>query len=916
MTALQQPELTSDDILSFLGPNPEYSIMSVTSHVGTVPNDYSKYTPLNSTAEEIRLLRVLPSSAKSTRLSCALIRTNLRDCPSFVALSYCWGSLDDTEQITLYLDQPSRIDRSWSSRDFTTSMQSLQINPAPLPLLSTTHSPCSTTTAVTPPPIRIDNFNITANLHSALRSFLLDGRPTFLWADMLCINQGDPAERSEQVRIMDRIYARATSVLVWLGGDPTTDAGLLRDDDILLAMLFRDLSALGRISDQLVNWQFLIAEFWHEARAEVTPANEENTAAAVNGFAILLSVQEHILQGEGPSPPPQGVSEKAVVLSDFAIYYFILWVRTKFILALAEDIPQRREGMSFPRIGEYLCEHHEAAITATKAMLVPGSSVWDYVKSSIYLSNFGEYFAFENDVDRTFAEGDGDEAGGEGESALRYFEADFLRRIAEIASSTWFTRVWVLQEVAHGRDVMVRHGRRVVYWSNVTALSMAHNDIIIRARASLSGFSEKLITELLQKLGKVLPPIWSHAAAFLGRGIKDLDIYQILRQSAQLRSTDPRDKLFALYHLASGLDASKFKPDYTQDMAGVYSLFTKWLIDEDKTLRVLSFVDNTNEKRLAGLPTWAPDYGLIEELVSKAFGIDYDMRADGSERHAKALRLPNLQAHHRLALRGTHITRIRYTFTREKVIGVLNLASAEGDLGDGSLPWYHLGIPAIWALLNESYKLHVRETPDWPLTSEDCEHGDEKFSLKVLLETIMLFFPRSNLANHFVRMWRKADPDFALIEASASWRDKMRMKRWREQEALERFDERLFPHASIWMHILQRRAMFFSEEGGFGLCPETAEEGDQIVSLDGGKCLYVVRRKFADGSWQDAILAPPTWEFVGECYLRGHMNGEVPDNARLHDPLHAYPWERMWVDDENDEALALHPGRRMLYILE
>ncbi|KAF5704872.1 heterokaryon incompatibility (HET) domain-containing protein [Fusarium globosum] len=48
----------------------------------------------------------------------------------------------------------------------------------------------------------------------------LDGRftfPTLLWVDAICINQDDLDERAQQVALMQQIYSRASSVLVWLG---------------------------------------------------------------------------------------------------------------------------------------------------------------------------------------------------------------------------------------------------------------------------------------------------------------------------------------------------------------------------------------------------------------------------------------------------------------------------------------------------------------------------------------------------------------------------------------------------------------------------------------------------------------------------------------------------------------------------
>jgi hypothetical protein len=45
----------------------------------------------------------------------------------------------------------------------------------------------------------------------------------YIWADAVCINQDDIAEKNQQVRMMDRIYQNATVVSVWLGLPPLPD---------------------------------------------------------------------------------------------------------------------------------------------------------------------------------------------------------------------------------------------------------------------------------------------------------------------------------------------------------------------------------------------------------------------------------------------------------------------------------------------------------------------------------------------------------------------------------------------------------------------------------------------------------------------------------------------------------------------
>lgn len=60
-------------------------------------------------------------------------------------------------------------------------------------------------------------FFITADLESALQRLRFPDTTRRLWADAICMDQKNLAERSKQVQIMDKIYSGAVRVLVWLG---------------------------------------------------------------------------------------------------------------------------------------------------------------------------------------------------------------------------------------------------------------------------------------------------------------------------------------------------------------------------------------------------------------------------------------------------------------------------------------------------------------------------------------------------------------------------------------------------------------------------------------------------------------------------------------------------------------------------
>ena len=58
---------------------------------------------------------------------------------------------------------------------------------------------------------------VTRNLFNALKRFRRLESSRRLWVDALCINQYDPVERSQQVRLMTQIYRKSRDALIWVG---------------------------------------------------------------------------------------------------------------------------------------------------------------------------------------------------------------------------------------------------------------------------------------------------------------------------------------------------------------------------------------------------------------------------------------------------------------------------------------------------------------------------------------------------------------------------------------------------------------------------------------------------------------------------------------------------------------------------
>ena len=129
------------------------------------------YAPIGN-AGPCRLLTLLPGQGDEP-LMVELIVARPDYTPEYIALSYVWGDLTLSETLTC-------------------AGQAL---------------------------------SITRSLKAALQGIRKSTSPLIIWADQLCINQKDLAERSDQVQSMNKVYLKSQGVIAWLGPDENQIAG-------------------------------------------------------------------------------------------------------------------------------------------------------------------------------------------------------------------------------------------------------------------------------------------------------------------------------------------------------------------------------------------------------------------------------------------------------------------------------------------------------------------------------------------------------------------------------------------------------------------------------------------------------------------------------------------------------------------
>ncbi|TLD20688.1 hypothetical protein PspLS_08543 [Pyricularia sp. CBS 133598] len=173
-----------------------------------------KYMPLHE-LEGFCLIKIQPGAATEL-LRLELVHSTLRkiDPPAFEALSYVWGSPE---------------------------------NPTTVEVLSQAHGVCVTSQVA-----------IHRNLATALTHLRHPSTVRTMWADAICINQNDLAERSQQVLMMGDVYRLATRVVVFLGPEENGSGDALKLIEKTGSMVVVDFSS-GRVQDSTAgqNYDYL-----------------------------------------------------------------------------------------------------------------------------------------------------------------------------------------------------------------------------------------------------------------------------------------------------------------------------------------------------------------------------------------------------------------------------------------------------------------------------------------------------------------------------------------------------------------------------------------------------------------------------------------------------------------------------------
>jgi hypothetical protein len=188
---------------------------------------------------------------------------------------------------------------------------------------------------------------------------------------------------------------------------------------------------------------------------------------------------------------------------------------------------------------------------------------------------------------------------------------ELVGALHELFARRWFTRVWVIQEVAAAKEAIVLCGSHQLPWEALrdACRQLAHLTAGWRKTAwEDTGF---------QWAHHVASSLHIEAAASsdvpAGLESHKRSLLFLLCQFHVSEATDPRDKVYALLGLAKEIrnppyDIPLFQPDYGLNLKDTYANVARFLIDSSGNLGVFRVC--LGASTIQHLPSWVPDWSI------------------------------------------------------------------------------------------------------------------------------------------------------------------------------------------------------------------------------------------------------------------------------------------------------------------
>jgi len=180
---------------------------------------------------------------------------------------------------------------------------------------------------------------------------------------------------------------------------------------------------------------------------------------------------------------------------------------------------------------------------------------------------------------------------------------------------SWFTRAWIVQELALGRDVCIMSGRSEMRWECFMESLLQCSRHLNRGRPGAAAAAVKSLgvpqhdAEDVFLEGSAAAVALHNTRLIYQNGKRKFTLLRLLEMFSYTEASWPRDKIFSLLDLAVDefLEDFHFDPDYSSTDEAVMESYARGFIKKKPSL-ALDLLYHAGEAKSASFCSWIPDF--------------------------------------------------------------------------------------------------------------------------------------------------------------------------------------------------------------------------------------------------------------------------------------------------------------------
>ncbi|KAA8570017.1 hypothetical protein EYC84_002355 [Monilinia fructicola] len=447
-------------------------------------------------------------------------------------------------------------------------------------------------------------------------------------------------------------------------------------------------------------------------------------------------------------------------------------------------------------------------------------------------------------------------------STLGFEEASLgWKALANLLDRPWFSRMWVVQEVALGHGAQLLCGQRVLSWRVL--------GLVVRLMVTMG------LAKLLSRHDGSYPRCMAQAPVVYDLKMsrengRSLTLEHSLFLCITFLATDPRDKIYALFGLATDIEELGINVDYNASVKEVYTDTTIKILNQGTSLSLLNAagagryrhgqpITNDNE-----LPSWVPNLAQLHDLDIIAVPASLASYKTPEASHPTKPQIQTISPRPdspSLQIRGRCISRLSAIYPLNpdaRPIPAHNHAETQVQCR-GELAWLHETMASASRL--EPYPSGV----PW-------RHA---YARTLIINKVAPVLPAAQTPRE-APYWESLD---AFLDAKR-WVVRADVDEVRRREAageelgFDGGEEGLERARKFAAGVADFRGRLFETGDGFlGNGHGGVEVGDEVCLFYGGQTPFVVREVAKNEGGAEGESSGSQYVLVGECYVDGWMDG-------------------------------------------